>query len=84
MAVAKGTLKPDREKDKLAYTLGRPEHTGHIRGISVVLWRHGFSVDIEAYRSRCRRKAEQEEKMHALEELVVSIEGAMVVSQRQK
>jgi hypothetical protein len=30
----------------------------------------------------CRRKAEQEEKMRALEEQVASIEGAMAASQR--
>jgi hypothetical protein len=45
--------------------------------MGVVPWKYGFNGDIETYRSRCRRKAEQEEKMHALEEQVASIEGAM-------
>jgi hypothetical protein len=77
-AVAEGTLKPEREKDELTYALGTPEHTGCVPGMGVVPWKHGFS----AYQSRCRRKAEQEDKMHALEELVASIEGAMAASQR--
>jgi hypothetical protein len=49
--------------------------------MDVVPRKHGFSVDIETYRSRCGRKAEQEEKMHALEERVALIEGAMAASQ---
>jgi hypothetical protein len=72
-AVAEGTLKPDREKYELTYTLGTPEHTTRVRGMGVVPWKHGFSADIDTYRSRCRRKAEQEEKMRALVERVASI-----------
>jgi hypothetical protein len=49
--------------------------------MGIVLWKHGFSADIDTYRSRCRRKAEQEEKMRALEERVASIEGAIAASQ---
>jgi hypothetical protein len=30
VAIAKGTLKPDREKDELTSTLGTPEHTCHV------------------------------------------------------
>jgi hypothetical protein len=66
--IAEGTLKPDREKDELTYALGTPEHTGRVRGMSVVPWKHGFNAHIDTYRSRCTRKAEQEEKMPALEE----------------
>ncbi|RLN16822.1 hypothetical protein C2845_PM02G16700 [Panicum miliaceum] len=80
-AVAEGTLKPDREKDELSYALGTSEHIRCVRDMGVVPWKHGFSADIETYRSRCRRKAEQEEKMYSLEERVASIEGAMAVSQ---
>jgi hypothetical protein len=65
-AVAKGILKPDIEKDELTYALGTPEHTGCVRGMGVLPWMHGFSADIDTYQSRCRRKVEQEEKMHAL------------------
>jgi hypothetical protein len=82
-ATDKLALKPDREKDKLTYALGTPKHTGHVRGMGIVPWKHGFSGDIETYRSRCRRKAEQQEKMRALEERVASIEGVMAASQRQ-
>ena len=66
-AVSKGNFKSDREKDELTYTLGTPEHTGRVRGMGVVPWKHGFSADIETYRSRSRKKAEQEDKMRALE-----------------
>ena len=66
-AVSEGSFKPDREKDELTYALGTPEHTGRVRGMGVVPWKHGFSADIETYRSRSRKKAEQEDKMRALE-----------------
>ena len=81
-AVSEGSFKPDREKDELTYALGTPEHTG--RGMGVVPWKHGFSGDIETYRSRHRRKAEVAEKMRALEERVASIEGAIAASQHQQ
>ena len=62
-AVSKGSFKSDREKDELTYALGTPEHTGRVRGMG----KHGFSGDIETYRSRQRRKAEVAEKVRALE-----------------
>jgi hypothetical protein len=79
-AVSEGSFKLDREKDELMYALGTPKHKGRVRGMVVVPWKHGFSADIETYQSRQKRKAEQEEKMRALEERVASIEGAMVAS----
>ena len=48
-AVSEGSFKPNREKDELTYTLGTPEHTGHVRGMGVVPWKHGFSADIDTY-----------------------------------
>ena len=48
--------------------------------MGVVPWEHGFSVDIETYRSRSRKKDEQEDKMRALEQRIASIEGAMAGS----
>ena len=66
-AMSEGSFKPDREKDELTYALGTPEHTGCVRGMGVVPWKHDFSADIETYRSRSRKKAEQEDKMRALE-----------------
>ena len=65
--VSEGILKPDTEKDELTYALGTPEHIGRVRGMGVVPWKHGFSADIETYRSRSRKKAKQEDKMRALE-----------------
>ena len=82
-AVSEGSFKSDREKDELTYALGTPEHTGRVRGMGVVPWKHGFSGDIEMYRSLQRRKAEVAEKMHALEERVASIESALATSQQQ-
>ena len=80
-AVSEGSFKPDREKDELTYALGTPEYTGRVRGMGVVPWKHGFSANIETYQSRHRRKAEVAEKLHALEERVASIEGALAASQ---
>ena len=81
-AVSEGSFKSDREKDELTYALGKPEHTGRVRGMGVVPWKHGFSGDIETYRSRQRRKAKVAEKVRALEERVASIEGALTASQQ--
>ena len=65
--VSEGSFKSDREKDELTYALGTPEQTGRVRGMGVVPWKHGFSGDIETYRSWQRRKAEVAEKVRALE-----------------
>ena len=81
-AVSEGSFKPDREKDELTYALGTPEHTGRVRGMGVVPWKHGFSGDIETYRSRQRRKTKVAEKMRALEERVASIKGDLTASQQ--
>ena len=82
-AVSEGSFKSDIEKDELTYALGTQEHTGRVRGMGVVPWKHGFSGDIETYRSRQRRKAEVAEKVRALEERVASIEGTLATSQQQ-
>lgn len=71
---AEGKFTPNREKDELTYALGTPEHTGRVRGLGVVPWKHGFSEDLETYRSRCRSKAEQDEKFRALEERLSATE----------
>ena len=73
-------LQVGQRENELTYALGTPEHTGCVRGMGVVPWKHGFSGDIETYRSRQRRKAEVAEKMRALEERVASIEGALATS----
>ena len=83
-AVSKGSFKPDREKDELTYALGTPEHTGRVRGMGVVPWKHDFSADLDTYRSRAKNKAENEEKMRALEEWVAVVEGALAASHQQQ
>jgi len=57
-AVFVGSFKPDEEKDELTYALRTPKHIGCVRGIGVVPWKHGFSADIQTYRSQSRKKAE--------------------------
>ena len=52
--------------------------------MGVVPWRHGFSADLDTYRSRARKKAEQADKMRALEEQVAAVEGALAASQQQQ
>jgi hypothetical protein len=79
-AVSEGSFKPDREKDELTYALGTPEHTGCVRGMGIVPWKHCFSADLDTYRSRARKKAEQADKMRALEEWVAAVEGALAAS----
>ena len=82
-AMSEGSFKSDREKDELTYALGTSEHTGCVRGMGTVPWKHGFSGDIETYRSRQRKKAEVAEKVRALEERVASIEGALTASHQK-
>ena len=50
----------------------------------VVPWKHGFSADLDTYRSRARKKAEQADKMRALEERVVAVEGVLAASHQQQ
>ena len=69
-----GKFKPDREKDELSFALGTPEHTGRVRGLGVIPWKHAFLEDQATYRSRSRSKAEQERHLHALEERIAALE----------
>jgi len=80
-AIVNGTLKPNREKDKLTYALGTSEHTRCVRGI-IVPWKHDFSVDIKTSKHMQKEQAIGR-KMSALEERVASIEDAIAVSQQQ-
>jgi len=80
-AIVNGTLKPNREKDKLTYALGTLEHTRCVRGI-IVPWKHDFSVDIKTSKPMQKERAIGR-KMSTLEERVASIEDAIAVSQQQ-
>ena len=82
-AVLEGSFKPVREKDELTYALGIPKHTRRVRGMGVFPWKHGFSADLDTYRSRARKKAEKEDKMRALEERVAAVKGALTTSHQQ-
>ena len=52
--------------------------------MGIVPWKHGFSADLDTYRSQARKKAEQADKMHALEEWVAAVEGALAASNQQQ
>jgi len=78
-AKAEGTFKPYREKDELSYSLGTPEHTGRVRGLGVVPWKHGFSEDLDTYRSQRRSKAEQAEQMRTLEERIAATDQKLAM-----
>ena len=63
----KGVFTPNRENDELTRALGNPEHPGRTRGMGVIPWYEGFSDWNDDYRSRARKKME-EEKNRKLEE----------------
>ena len=58
----KGVFMPNRENDELTRALGNPEHPGRTRGKGIVPWYEGFSEWNADYRSRARRKMEEEKK----------------------
>ena len=78
-AKAEGSFKPNPEKDERCYALGTQEHTGRVRGLGVVPWKHGFSEDLETYRSQSRSKAEQAKKMRTFEERIAATEQKLAM-----
>ena len=63
-----GVFTPSKENDELTRSLGNPEHPGRTRGKGVVPWYEGFSDWNADYRSRARRKMEEEKKRKLEEE----------------
>ena len=59
---------PNREDDELTRALGNPEHPGRTRGKGVVPWYEGFADWNTDYKSRARRKMEEEKKRKLEEE----------------
>ena len=59
---------PNRENDELTRALGNPEHPGRTRGMGVIPWYEGFSDWNDDYRSRARKKMEEEKKRKLEEE----------------
>ena len=57
-----GVFQPNIENDELTRALGNPEHPGRTRGKGIVPWYEGFSEWNANYRSRARRKMEEEKK----------------------
>ena len=75
-----GTFHPQRENDELTRALKNPEHPGRARGIGVVPWKVAWAGD-PSYKTHRKSKAEQEEKLRAIEEKmnkkVASLESQM-------
>ena len=55
-----GTWRPNRKNDSLTLALGNREHPGRTRGVGVQPWIKGFPNDEGSYRSRDRRRQEQD------------------------
>mgnify|MGYP005835277657 CR=1 FL=1 len=64
----KGVFTPNRENNELTRALRNPEHPGRTLGMGVIPWYEGFSEWNEDYRSRARRKMEEEKKRKLEEE----------------
>ena len=64
----KGVFTPNRENDELTRALGNPEHPGRTRGKGVIPWYEGFSEWNDDYRTRARKKMEEEKKRKLEEE----------------
>ena len=64
----RGVFTPNRENDELTRALGNPEHPGRTRSMGVIPWYEGFSEWNKDYRSRARRKMEEEKKRKLEEE----------------
>jgi len=70
-ASTSGAFVPNQEKDELTYALQTPEHPVRTRGKGLISWRHGFPEDATTYKSHQRRKDEEAEQIHRLEEAVL-------------
>ena len=64
----KGVFTPNKENDELTRALGNPEHPGRTRGKGVIPWYDGFSEWNDDYRTRARKKMEEEKKRKLEEE----------------
>jgi hypothetical protein len=62
-------FQPQRENDELTRSLKNPEHPGRARDIGMVPWKVAWAGD-SSYKTHRKNKAEQEEKLHALQEEV--------------
>ena len=62
-----GTFHPQRENDELTRALKNPKHPGRARGIGLVPWKIAWAGD-SSYKTHRKSKAEQEEKLRALQE----------------
>jgi hypothetical protein len=56
----------------MTYALENPEHPGRTRGKGVIPWKYGFSQYIDSYRSRQRRKNEDQARLRRPKEQLLS------------
>jgi hypothetical protein len=63
----KGLYMPDREKDMLTTTIGTPEHSDRVRGMSSTLpWGKAFCEHRGSYKKRDLYKKDLESKMREI------------------
>nr|AAV85757.1 hypothetical protein [Oryza sativa Japonica Group]ABA92823.1 transposon protein, putative, CACTA, En/Spm sub-class [Oryza sativa Japonica Group] len=61
------TFVPDRDWDELTYALGKPEHSGRVRGVSSkTSWKDGFKQDAHTYKKRDRYREEIDSQARAV------------------
>ena len=68
MKLKGGVFTLNRGNDELTRALGNPEHPRRTRGMGVIPWYEGFSDWNDDYRSRARKKMEEEKKRKLEEE----------------
>nr|CCI55309.1 PH01B001I13.5 [Phyllostachys edulis] len=77
---SKGSFQADREKDMLSTALGNKEHPGRMRGLGVTVpWSYRFRGDYDTYRSRKRSKAEHEDRLDQMNQLLNQSQAAPVI-----
>ena len=79
-----GVFKPNREKDELTYALENFEHGCRTRGYGAVPWLHTFPADKDTYRSHQRKKDEEADRIHVLEQFVNESRQALLESRERE
>ncbi|KAL6871508.1 hypothetical protein ACP4OV_014337 [Aristida adscensionis] len=83
---SQGSIQFSRENDVLTKALGRPEHPGRTRGVSVYApWKQGFHKDVGIYRSRKRKNVAREAELIEMRDRISYLEEKIdLISQSQQ
>ena len=68
----------------MTYALENPEHGGQTRGYGTVPWLQAFLADKDTYRSRQRKKDEEANRIHVLEQFVNESQQALLESRERE